>query len=33
MTVAIPKSFTVRVVEFFTEKFDAITIFITKWTF
>jgi hypothetical protein len=33
MTASMPKSVFVRVVAFFTEKFDAVSLFVTKWTF
>jgi hypothetical protein len=33
MTMAMPKSVFVRVVAFFTEKFDAVSLFVAKWTF
>jgi hypothetical protein len=33
MTAIMPKSALVRVVEFFTERFDAISMFVANWTF
>ena len=33
MKASMPKSVFARVVGFFTERFDAITMFVAKWTF
>ena len=33
LNVSMPKSVFVRVVGFFTETFDSIAAFVTKWTF